>query len=116
MYAQTVYCRLLLIVLFLCSVFIMSQASVITATTTTPPVTVVCSCTLSLLITVTMAPALMGLPATSGQHYVIVPPPLILRGTRGVVGLATVPQQQPQSWMPLQAHANYATGKFLLQS
>ena len=44
MYAEATCCKLVLIVLFLCSDFIMSQAS----TTTTPPVTVVCSGTLSL--------------------------------------------------------------------
>ena len=40
MYAQATCC---LLVLFLCSVFIMSQASATMATTTTPTVTVVCS-------------------------------------------------------------------------
>ena len=57
MYAQVMCCRLVLIVLFLCRVFIMSQAS---ATITTASVTVVCSGTSSLLITLTMAPTLMG--------------------------------------------------------
>ena len=41
---------------FLCSVFIMSQASTTMAMTTTPQVTVVCSSTSFLLSTVTMAP------------------------------------------------------------
>ena len=36
MYAQATCSRLVLIVLFLCSVFIMSQASATMATTTTP--------------------------------------------------------------------------------
>ena len=93
---------------FLCSVFIMSQASATVAVTTTPPVTVVCSGTSSLLTTVTMAPSLMGLPVISGQHDMVLPPLLTLRNSGGVVGLDTVPQQQPQSQMPLQAHANYA--------
>ena len=74
----------------LCNVFIMSQASATMATTTTPPVTVVCSSTLSLLTTVTMAPSLMGLPVTSGQHDVVLPSPLTLWNSRGVVGLANV--------------------------
>ena len=80
----------------------------ISATTGTTPasVPVVCSNTLSLLMTVTMVPILMGLPATSGQHDVVLPSLLILRDTRGVVGLAT----QSQSEMPLQAYANYSIG------
>ena len=80
----------------------MSQASTTTVMTITPPVTVVCSGTSSLLSTVTMAPSLMGLPATSGQHDVDLPPLLTTRHSRGVVGLVTVPQQQSQSQMPLQ--------------
>ena len=80
------------------------------AMTTTPPVTDVCSGTSSLLTTVTMPPSLMGLPMTSGQHDVVLPPPLTLRDSGCVVGPATVPQQQPQSQMPLQAYANYVMG------
>ena len=56
-----------------------------------------------------MAPSLMGLPATSVQHDVVLPPLLILRDTNGVVSLATVLQQQ-QYQMPLQAYANYVMG------
>ena len=52
---------------FLCSVFIISQASA------------VCSGTSSLLTPVTMAPFSIGLPATSGQHDVGLPPLLTLR-------------------------------------
>ena len=78
--------------------------------TTTPPVTVVCSSTTSLLMPVTMAPILMGHPATSGQHDVVLLPSLTLRNSGGVVGLATVLQQPPQSQMPLQACANYVMG------
>ena len=62
----------------------------------------------SLLSTVTMAPCLMGLPATLGQHDVVLLPPLTPKHSRGVVVLATVLQQQPLSQMPLQAYANYA--------
>ena len=80
------------------------------AITTTSPVTVVCSGMSSLLTTVTMAPSLMGLPATSGQHDVVLPPPLTPRHSRGVIGPATVPQQQPQSLMSLQAYATYDMG------
>ena len=60
---------------FLCSVFIMSQASTTMTMTTTPLVIVVCSSTSYLLSMVTMAPSLMGLPALSGQHDVVLPPP-----------------------------------------
>ena len=66
--------------------------------------------TLSLLLMVTMALSLMGLPATSGQHDVVLPALLTLRYSKSVVGLATVPQQKPPSQMPLQAYANYALG------
>ena len=74
---------------FLCSVCIMSQASTTMTATTPTPVTVVCSGTSSFLSTVTMAPSLMGLPLTSGQHDVVLTP----RHSGGVVGLATMPQQ-----------------------
>ena len=56
------------------------------------------------------SPSLIGLPATSGQHDVIVLPPLTPRHSGNVVGLATVQQQQPTSQMPLQAYANYVIG------
>ena len=91
---------------FLCSVFIMPQASTTTAMTTTPPVTVVYSRRSSLLTKVTMAPSLMGLPATSGQHDVV----LLTPRYSGGVCLATVPQQQPPSQIPLLAYANSAMG------
>ena len=57
---------------------------------------------------VTIAPSLIGLPATSGQHDEVLPPPLTPRHSGVVVGLATVPQQQTPSQVPLQAYANYA--------
>ena len=101
-------CRYLLSwCIFLCSVFIMSEAN---ATTITPPVTAVCSGASSLTMTVTMALTLMGLSATLGQHDKVLPPPMTLRDTRGVSGLATVLQQQPQSKMPSQTYTNYAMG------
>ena len=93
---------------FLCS-FIICQASKTMATTTTPVGTVVSS-SLSSLSWVTMAPSLMGLPATMGQNDVVLPPPLTPRCSGGVIGLATVSQQQPLSLIPLQAYANYAMG------
>ena len=65
---------------------------------------------LSSVSSVTMAPSLMGLSATLGQHEVVLPPPLMLRGSEGVIGLAPVPQQQPPSLMPLLAYASYAMG------
>ena len=91
-------------------VFIMSQASATMAMTTTSPVIVVCSGMSSLLTTATMAPFLMGLPVISGQHDVVMPPLLTLRNSGSAVGLDNVPQQQPQSKMPLQTYANYAIG------
>ena len=93
---------------FLCS-FIMSQASPTTAMTTTPLVTVVSS-GMSSLSLVTIGPSLMGFPATLGQHDVVLPLPLTPRHSGGVVGLASVPQQQLPSQMPLQAYANYVMG------
>ena len=92
----------------LCSVFIMSQASATMATTTI--VTVVCSSTSYLLWMVTKTPSLMWLPATSGQHDLVLPPLLTPKHSGGVVGLASVPQQQPLSRMPLQTYASYAVG------
>ena len=40
----------------------------------------------------------------------VLPPPLTLRCPGGVIGLASGPQQQPPSLMPLLAYANYAVG------
>ena len=87
----------------------MSQVSTSTTTITTPPVTVVSS-SMSSLSLVTMAPSLMGLPTRFGQHDVVLLSPQTQRGSGGVIGLASVLQQQPPSWMPLQACANYAMG------
>ena len=84
----------------------MSQVSTTTATTTTTPVTVVSS-GMSSLSSVTMDPSLMGLPATLGHHDVVLLPPLTTRCSGSVIGLASVPQQQPPSSVPLQAYANY---------
>ena len=70
--------------------FIMSQST--TVTTTTPHVTHVYCSTSSLTVTVTMCPTLLGIPATSVQHDVFLPQLLMLRDTRGVVGLTSVPQ------------------------
>ena len=79
------------------------------AITTTPPVMVVSS-ELSSVSSVTVAPSLMGLPATLDQCRVVQPPPLMLRGLGDIIGPASVPQQQPPSSMPLLAYANYAMG------
>ena len=79
------------------------------AMTSTPPVTAVSS-GLSSISSVTMASSLMGLPATLGQHNVVLPPPLMPRYPGGVIGLDSVPQQQPPSLMPLWAYANYVMG------
>ena len=65
-------------------------------------------------------PFLVGLSATLGQYEVVLSPPLMPRCPGGVTGLASVPQQQPPSLMPLLAYANYATGsptgRFIFQS
>ena len=90
-------------------VFIMSQASTTMAMTNTLPVIVVFSGKSPLLLTVTMAPSLMGLPATSGQHDVVLML-LLTRHSGGVPGLVTVSQQHPPCQMPLKAYANYAMG------
>ena len=79
------------------------------AMTTTPPVMVVSS-GMSSISSVTMAPPFMGLIATLGKHEVVLPPPLMPRCPGGVIGLASVSQQQPPSLMPLLAYANYAMG------
>ena len=74
-----------------------------TAPTTTPPVTVVSSG----LSSVTVAPSLTRFPVSQGM---VPPPPLIPRGSGGVFGSVSVPQQQtPSSVLPL-AYANYAMG------
>ena len=86
----------------------MSQDSTTTAMTTTPQWLV--SSSMASLSSVTVAPSLMGLPATLGQHDVVLPPLLTLRCSGGVIGLATVSQQQPPSPIPFQAYANYAMG------
>ena len=52
----------------------------------------------------------MGLPTMLGQNDVVLPPPLTPRCYGGVLGLASMPQQQPSSSMPLQAYGNYAMG------
>ena len=75
----------------------MSQASSTMAMTTTCPLTVVCPSTSCLLRTATMATSLIALPVTSGQHDMVLLPPLALRDSGSVVGLATMPQQQLQS-------------------
>ena len=87
----------------------MSQVSTTTATTTTPPVTVVC-CGMSSLSSVTVAPSLIGLPTMLGQHDVVLLPPQTPRCSGGVLDLASVPQQQPPSSLPLQAYTNYVMG------
>ena len=52
----------------------------------------------------------MRLPATLGQLDMVLPPPLTLRCSAGVISLASVPHQQPPSSVPLLAYANYAIG------
>ena len=73
----------------------MSQVIVIT---NNPPVVAACFGASSITNTVTMSTTTVGL-TVSGQHDVVLLPPLILRDTvRGSIGLITVSQQQqPQS-------------------
>ena len=79
------------------------------ALTTTPPVMVVSS-GLSSVSSVTVAPSLTGFPVSLDQHGMVPPPPLMLRGSGGVLGLVSVPQQQTPSPVPPLAYANYAMG------
>ena len=87
----------------------MSQLATSMATTTILPVSVVSS-GMSSLSLVTMAPSLVGLPTLLGQHDVVLLPPLTPRCSGGVLGHASVPQQQPPSSMPLQTYTNCAMG------
>ena len=76
------------------------------ALTTTLPVTVVSSG----LSSVTVAPSLTGFPVSLDQHGVVPPPPLMPRGSGGVLGSVSVPQQETPSSMPPLVYANYAMG------
>ena len=76
------------------------------APTTTPPVTVVSSG----LSSVTVAPSLTGFPVSLDQHDMVPPPPLMPRGSGGVLGSVSVPQQHPSSSVPPLAYANYVMG------
>ena len=80
-----------------------------TALTTTPLVTVVSS-GLSSVSSVTVAPSLTGFPVSLDQHGMVPPPPLMPRGSGGVLDSVSVPQQQTPSSMTPLAYANYAMG------
>ena len=71
----------------------MSHVSTTTSTTTTPPVMVVIS-GLSSVSSVTVAPSLTGFPVSLDQCGVGQPPALMPRGSEGVIGSISVPQQQ----------------------
>ena len=75
--------------------------------TATPPVIVVSS-GLSSMSSVTVAPSLTGFPVSMDQHGVVPPPPLMPRGSGGVLGSVSLPQQQTPSSMHPLAYANYA--------
>ena len=84
--------------------FIIFHVTVIT----TNHVTVVFSRASTTTMPVTVASTSMELAVSLGQHNLVLLPPLILRDEiRGVLGLASMPQQQPQSHMPSQAYGNY---------
>ena len=86
----------------------MSHVSTMAMTTT--PLVMVMSSGLSSISSVAMAPSLRGIPATSGQCEVVLLPPLMLRCPGGVIGLASMTQQQSPSSVPPPAYANYAMG------
>ena len=86
----------------------MSPVSTMAMTSTLP--VMVLSTGLSSISSVTMAPSLLGFPTTVGQHEEVLLPPLMPRCPGGVIGIASVPQQQPPSSVPLLAYANYAMG------
>ena len=87
----------------------MSHSSTNMAMTTTPPVMVVSS-GLSPVSSVTVAPSLTRFLVSLDLCGVVQPPPLMPRGSGGVIGSVSVPQQQTLSLMPLLAYANYAVG------
>ena len=62
------------------------------------------------LSSVTVAPSLTGFPISLDQHGMVPPPPLMPRGSGGVLGSVSVPQQQTPSSVPPLAYANYAMG------
>ena len=77
---------------------------------TTTPLVMVVSSGLSSVSSVTVAPSLTGFPVNLDQHGMVPPPPLMPRGSGGVLGLVSVPlQQTPSSMLPL-AYAKYAMG------
>ena len=69
-----------------------------------------CAAVLNLTLQLLPWPNLAGATSDIGQYDIILPPLLMQRHTRGVDGLATVLQQQPQSQMPPCVFANYAMG------
>ena len=72
-FSTSIGCPLCFILYLSCSSLCLISTS--TAMSTTPPVTIVNS-GMSSLSLVTMAPSSMGLPTMSGQHDVVLPPPL----------------------------------------
>ena len=87
--------------------------------TTIPPVMVVPSW-MSSVSSVTVAPSLTGLPATLGQHEVVLPSPMMPRGSGGIIGSASVPQQATSIFDAssglCQLCYGFSTGRFLFQS
>ena len=85
------------------------MSHVLTTAPTATPVTVVSS-GLSSVSSVTVAPSLTRFPVRLDQYGMVPPPPLMPRGSGGVFGSVSVPQQQTPSSMPPLAYANYAMG------
>ena len=77
---------------------------------TTTPLVMVVSSGLSSVSSLMVAPSLTRFPVSLYQHGVDPPPPLMPRGSGGVIGSVSAPQQQTPSSMPLLAYANYAMG------
>ena len=84
------------------------MSHVSTTAPTTTPLVIVVSSGLSSVSSVTVAPSLTGFPVSLDEHRVVPPPPLLLRGSGGVIGSVSVPQQQTPSSVPFLAYASYA--------
>ena len=76
------------------------------ALTPTPLVTVVPSG----LSSVTVAPSLTGFPVSLDQHGMVPPPPLMPRGSGGVLAQFLCQSCKLPSSVPSLAYANYAMG------
>ena len=83
----------------------MSHVSTMALNTT--PLVMVVSSGLSSVSSVTVAPSLTGFPVSLDQHGVVPPPTLMAKGSGGVLGSVSLPQQQTL-FDASSAYANYA--------